>query len=357
MNKTDTVIRYLRSRIASGAFPGGKLPREVDLSTALQVGRVTVRAALEVLEQEGAIVRKRHTGTFVKPDLPKAPIGVISRTRGHLYAELYDFLLHAAMMHNVSLQVVSTSSVLLEEPTVGRKSLLYKSVERLLHCRCSGWIVDGNCHPNVPLIGEVALRNPVFFDYFDAGELEMPEYGVWIDYERAGYLGAQYLLQQGCRHPLLVCHYLPYHVRFHPNGYQRHRDMQIQRGFRKLLAEHDMDRECFILGNNYSSVQEREDILRELIRNPKLRPDGILFAADTMALKPLKWLHAAGLAAGRDIHLVGIGNTPWSGEESFHPFSSIDLQLEYMADELIRMAIQTPEQRVQRFVEPVLVER
>ncbi len=60
------VFTALRARIASGTYPlGGQLPTESALITEFGVGRHTVRAALQQLEQEGLIERFAGRGTFV----------------------------------------------------------------------------------------------------------------------------------------------------------------------------------------------------------------------------------------------------------------------------------------------------
>lgn len=57
-------LRRMRSLIERGRFQG-RLPPERDLAVELQVGRSTLRKALEVLEAEGEIWRHVGQGTFV----------------------------------------------------------------------------------------------------------------------------------------------------------------------------------------------------------------------------------------------------------------------------------------------------
>jgi len=63
---SDQVYSHLRERLAEGHFPAGyKLPAESDLARTLNVSRVSLREALQRLELEGYIERKRGVGTFV----------------------------------------------------------------------------------------------------------------------------------------------------------------------------------------------------------------------------------------------------------------------------------------------------
>ena len=67
--KKDKVYVGLKQDILSGRLPsGGKLPRETDLARELGVGRITLRASLDRLENDGFIRRIHGKGTFVYPD-------------------------------------------------------------------------------------------------------------------------------------------------------------------------------------------------------------------------------------------------------------------------------------------------
>jgi GntR family transcriptional regulator len=59
----------LRRAVVSGAFgESGRLPTELGLARTYGVSRITVRGALERLEEDGLIVRRRGRGTYVNPD-------------------------------------------------------------------------------------------------------------------------------------------------------------------------------------------------------------------------------------------------------------------------------------------------
>lgn len=51
--------------ISRGQFPNGQLPPEDVLATQLGVSRTTVRAALQVLQRDGLVTRRRGIGTVV----------------------------------------------------------------------------------------------------------------------------------------------------------------------------------------------------------------------------------------------------------------------------------------------------
>lgn len=64
--KKDVVYKELKAKIVSGEYPGEyKLPSEPALAKELGVGRITLRAALEKLEENGLVARFPGKGTFV----------------------------------------------------------------------------------------------------------------------------------------------------------------------------------------------------------------------------------------------------------------------------------------------------
>jgi GntR family transcriptional regulator len=66
------VYLLLRQHIAEGAWPGGQpMPGEHELAEMHGVSRITIRRALQRLEEEGLILRRRGAGTFARP--PAAP--------------------------------------------------------------------------------------------------------------------------------------------------------------------------------------------------------------------------------------------------------------------------------------------
>lgn len=60
------IAATLKKEIANGTFPEGSvLPSETDLAERFHASRVTIRASMKLLADEGLIVRKQGKGTFV----------------------------------------------------------------------------------------------------------------------------------------------------------------------------------------------------------------------------------------------------------------------------------------------------
>jgi DNA-binding LacI/PurR family transcriptional regulator len=62
------IVEVIKKKLASGKLaPGNVLPGEIELSKKFNVARPTLRKALDVLEKEGFIIRKKSTGTKIAP--------------------------------------------------------------------------------------------------------------------------------------------------------------------------------------------------------------------------------------------------------------------------------------------------
>jgi len=60
------IAEHMLSRIEAGELtPGDRLPSERELSEKLGVNRLTLRRAFRVLEDQGLLIRRRGSGTFV----------------------------------------------------------------------------------------------------------------------------------------------------------------------------------------------------------------------------------------------------------------------------------------------------
>jgi GntR family transcriptional regulator len=72
-------MKYVLSKIESGEWSAGDtLPTERDLQDLMQVSRVTVRHAIEVLEHKGYVIKKQGKGTFVAPPKLSYPLPMLT---------------------------------------------------------------------------------------------------------------------------------------------------------------------------------------------------------------------------------------------------------------------------------------
>ena len=92
-SRADEITDRLVTAIAIGEYlPGARLPAERDLATSLQVGRMTVRAALARLVEQGLLVktRGRGGGSFVREQWTATSSASVHRTLSARWDALRD---------------------------------------------------------------------------------------------------------------------------------------------------------------------------------------------------------------------------------------------------------------------------
>ena len=355
MTKTMTVLEKIRDRIRSGKFPDGQLPGERELAVQFQVGRNTVRAALAQLEQEGWIERHRKKGTLIRnTSFDKKLAGLIMRATGHLYEDCYHHILTGFIDAGYSVQTVSTA------PISGDKfkpnKTIGTAIRKLLNSAPEILVVDGYVNDRIPLIDEIRKCHPIMLDFYDSHQ-KRDFSGVWFDYRKAGYLAGEYLLERGCRRPVFFSGFVPPSVRFNPESYVHHCEKMAIEGFRQAMAENGIDPETAVIASSATTMEEHYNILYQLSSHIHRMPDGFCGSRDILTVSYMKSLLENRGGIPKDMVFAGIGNTPWSMESSFYPFTSVNLHPEKLAQAIIQQAKLPPEKREDIFIEPTLIER
>ena len=125
MFKYETIAEDIQRKIQSGEYPADeKLPQEMELCRQYDASRITVREALDLLENRGLITRRRGAGTYVKAIAGEASDsekfarsqqfgGFTSDMKGRkVSTELHEFTLLRAPQHVAErLQVQETAFV------------------------------------------------------------------------------------------------------------------------------------------------------------------------------------------------------------------------------------------------------
>ena len=61
------VMHDIKQNIMAGRYEGMRLPDERSLADYYQVSRTSMKRALELLERQGIVFKKRGSGTFINP--------------------------------------------------------------------------------------------------------------------------------------------------------------------------------------------------------------------------------------------------------------------------------------------------
>lgn len=114
--KYEVIANYIRQQIISGDFQvDDRLPQELVLTKAYNVSRITIRKALDLLENEGLIYRIQGSGTFVKTNsvdpsvVSELAVDVVDTSKFQLTDD--EFTVLAPEQDDAKLLGVSGSSV------------------------------------------------------------------------------------------------------------------------------------------------------------------------------------------------------------------------------------------------------
>lgn len=199
--KYKQLVKQLRSQIQSGTYPpGSKLPSENQLTVNFKVSRQTVRQALGILEQDGLVVRRRGSGTYVPKNrftcTPRKTIGVIAaHLTDYIFPTIIKGIDHELSKNGYALSLCNTCNSVEKE-----KQILLS----FLHEGVDGLIVEGTRtafpNPNISLYHKLEEFDvPIVFFNGYYRELADSVYVVTDD-RLAGTKAADLLLKGGCTH-------------------------------------------------------------------------------------------------------------------------------------------------------------
>lgn len=346
--KTEIILEFLRNGINSGEWNNTLLPKELELAEKFGVARGTVRRAFEHLVAEGVVMRKKHFGTMLcSENEGNNCIASIMRSSGHFYGEIFKFLQKKVVESGYHLQSVDVYGQ--DKPKMRKH--IRRSMNSLLSIPgANKFILDGYLFRNFPQVDEILKKNPVFFDYFDSSRPDGMT-GVLIDYHEVGILGAKYLIENGCRHPLLIIGDSPLPSnRYSPEYFAVHKAKKIINGYSEVLRENGMDPDLYVF---FAPLRKKYlfEHLYEIFSYLPSRPEGIFCDSDISMVHVLNIARECGY---KPKYTIGCYNTPWSkGEGGFH-FKSIIIPPEECAQALFEQVNLPLELRKDVYIKPLL---
>ncbi len=357
LTKRQIVTEQIREMIVKDDFPDDRLPGERELAQHFNVGRNTLRSALKTLEDEKIIVRKRKIGTSVSRLAQchnMGVAGIFTRTSGHFYSDVYCSLLKAVTNTGYTVHSIATG------PFKNGRQRNIQSLEHaldvLLRKNPKLLLVAGYASNVITILNRIRRQPYILLDWRDS-DTENLFTGVLFDYRKAGYLAGKYLLEKSCRKPLLFTGYVPINVRFNPAAYCHHKDKLMIDGFKRAMDEGGIDPETSVVGSQELSAKRHLKLLGELCLHKKCLPDGFCSVSDYYTVLFMNELKETYGSLPDDIVFSGIGNTPWSNGDADINFTSVDLNIQGLVDNVLQQAALPVEKRRNILVEPQIIIR
>lgn len=199
-HKYVLIANQVRDEICSGKVqPGDRIATELELTRRFSVSRQTVRQAIAQLEQEGYLVQRQGSGTYVA-DRQKARAGNRTMTIGVLSSYISNYIFpsiirgieHELSAKGYSLRLAATENRLDKERVL---------LQRYLENPVDGLIVEGTKttlpNPNISLYRELKAQGvPLVFLHAGYPELQDQPLVGMDDYEGARQ-AVEYLASRG----------------------------------------------------------------------------------------------------------------------------------------------------------------
>lgn len=195
------LVNWIQEQIASKKFlPGQKMYSENELKEMFHLSRQTVRHAISVLENEGMLVRKQGSGTYINDRRQanlknKTRISVVTTyVDGYIFPKTIQGIENVLFENGYSVQIAFTNN------QIGREKTILEDI--LNRDEVAGVIMEttksGIPNPNLPLYEKLQAKGiPVIFINSYYPLLPIPH--VSLNDKMAGFLAAKHLLDKGHR--------------------------------------------------------------------------------------------------------------------------------------------------------------
>ncbi len=299
-NKNEFVYRSLLDAIRRGVHPtGSRLPSERELADQYSCSRITIRHALERLEEKQVIRRLQGNGTFVNgvDPCPSADFRVgliLDSEEDELYndpwlSELLYGMISAGGRQPfvISLIPVSRTGTVME--TLAKRGQELHDYNGFVAARnLSAEEIETLCTLDLPF---VLLQNE---------KLKGSHSYISIDNAQGAYLAAAHLLAIGCRHLFFML----------PEQLPQYQDRV--KGFQQALREKGMPsgEEDFVLRVGVDDCADAERHIENLLAR-KIPLDGLLLGSDGCTYSAVTTLRKHGIRIPEDVSVVMWDDFPW----------------------------------------------
>lgn len=195
------LVNWIREQVESKKFsPGQKMYSENRLKDMFHVSRQTVRHAVAILEEEGVLVRKRGSGTYVsdirQENLEnKTRIAVVTTyVDGYIFPKTIQGIEEVLFEKGYSVQIAFTNNQVSREKTILEDILSRNEVAGVI----AETTKSGLPNPNLSLYGTLQKRGiPILFINSYYPQLSAPH--VSLNDRMAGMRAVEYLIERGHR--------------------------------------------------------------------------------------------------------------------------------------------------------------
>lgn len=289
--KYQSLKDYLIGKITSGEYGNNfKLSSEFELCNQFNLSRNTTRQALLELEQDGYIYRIQGKGTFVRHVTSKE-----SKESKKIALLIYDTIY---MTYPVTAELIrGIDEVLCEnnyalDILASKRTLEAEQINNLTSTY-AGFLIGAYQLEEVILNSLMSSKPPCLFvkNYLD----KYKDKACIIDFEKAGFLSCEHLINQGCKNLGLV---------------YKGNDINISRDFAKGVKDAALEYGCKLKKVNqkicsFNASLESSIVAEEFITN---KVDGVICFGDEFALHLLDEFQQKNINVPNDIKIVGCNN-------------------------------------------------
>ncbi|MBB6730385.1 GntR family transcriptional regulator [Cohnella zeiphila] len=282
----ERIAEELRARIVRMQSDGYvKIPSERSLTESLGVSRISVRAAIKSLVQEGLLVQEQGRGTYIPPRRGIRGLHILCspgiKQTDPFYNEFLVQMTNAAALRAIQLRIVDPDR--LPADAQGDPLVVVGQLESGVLKQISG------------VYGRMAVL---------LGESEEPGGAVSIQFddEKIGRTAAEAMLERGHRRLALLA------------GPEKYRSARLRaKGFADRAAEAEAPLTVLAAKMNWQGGYESGDAIAERIRS-EAAPTALFAANDWMAAGLIQRLKELGLRVPEDVSVVGCDDIPLAAE-------------------------------------------
>lgn len=301
---------------------GDRLLPESQLARQYSVNHLTIRKALNILENDGLVFRQQGRGTFFNGKSILKPILYVGSTEEHIFGEL--FLKLQNRMSNISCNLFALT------PSTSGNNILLDTNHLKEHLKNTPSIIIKNniFHMVSPELENYSGQVIVIGD--SGVETDIPCVQVLFDRSRAVEVAVNYLFSLGYRKISLLIHdkkedFFDTHGRLRQalhSGFGLYYPNYISSLYKCGIGDWD---QVVSLDDSEESKEALNGILAE--------KETEAFIADMEFRARLLYVAAMelGMSIPKDFNVVGIGDTPWASAMT-PAMTSINLGVEEMVD-------------------------